>query len=53
MLIRKCDRCGKQIENTENYWIMSIREKENGVVQQKEYCKDCIKKIGKVVNNVR
>ena len=58
MVIRKCDRCGKQIENTENYFTITIREGKSTTRTlckntQKEYCKDCIEEIRKVVNNVR
>ena len=59
MLIRKCDRCGKEIKDSEKYWIINIREIENITMQiapreshkaEHEYCKNCIEEIRKVIN---
>lgn len=67
--IRKCDRCGRQIESNENFWTITIREVENNLgmnttkgicnnieeahMPKKEYCKNCMEEIRKVVKNVK
>ncbi len=59
MLIRKCDRCGKEIKN--NFWTIRIYAETDAKRQLnlesacnnlivntsrlKEYCKDCINEI--------
>lgn len=61
MLVRKCDKCGKEING--NYWTIDIYEKEdeqgrhtyegalNNTVQNiknpKEYCYECAKSFKK------
>lgn len=71
MLIRKCDRCNKEIKG--NCWTIDIYEREdetkrltadgaaNNIQQnmekifnnKKEYCKECIEEIRKVINNAK
>ena len=71
VIIRKCDRCNKEIKG--NYWTIDIYENEdktmrlttggaaNNIQQnmekifnnKKEYCKECIEEIRKVIKNVK
>lgn len=58
MIKRICDRCNKEIKS--NYWTISIYEKgaANNLAQninklfnkEKEYCKECIEEIVRVIN---
>ena len=62
MLIRKCDRCGKEIKDSEKYWIINIREIENTTMQiapresckaEHEYCKNCTLEIMEASQNIK
>lgn len=64
MIIRKCDRCGKEIKN--NFWTIAINEepdekgclttegaKQNlitNINKPEEYCTDCINEIKAFIN---